>query len=140
MKSNIAILSLLAVAVAAPAAHARKDVQTFSIELITSQPEYAESIGDFKFGFGDTISGTSLGSSSTRKTTNGVNKSDERACAWAALSALIAMKQDAQARGGTAVEGIKSTVSGTDFSSATEFQCVSGFTNSRVYFQGTVTK
>lgn len=140
MKSNIAILSLLAVAVAAPAAHARKDVQTFSIELITSQPEYAESVGDFKFGFGDAISGASLGSTSTRKSTNGINKSDERACAWAALGALIALKADAEARGGTAVEGIKSTVSGTDFSSATEFQCISGFTNSRVYFQGTVTK
>lgn len=140
MKSRIAIASLLAVAVAAPAAHARKEYQTFSIELIKSQPEYAEKIGDFKFGFGDAISGTSLGETSTRRSTNGVNKSDERACAWAALGALMALKADAEARGGTAVEGIKSTVSGEDFSSATEFQCISGFTNSRVYFKGVVTK
>ncbi len=140
MKAKIAIASLLAVAVAAPAAHARKDYQTFPIEVITSQPEYAEKVGDFKFTFGDSVSGTSIGPTNTRKSTNGINKSDARACAWAALGALIAMKADAESRGGTAVEGIKSTVSGEEFSSATEFQCISGFTNSRVYFTGTVTK
>ncbi len=140
MKLKHALLTMLAIAVAAPAAHARKDAQTYPIELILSQPEYAAKVGDFKFVFGDTVSGQSLGPTTTRKSTNGVNKSDARACAWAALGALIALKNDAESRGGTSVQGIKSNATGTEFSSATEFQCISGFTNSRVYFNGTVVK
>lgn len=72
--------------------------------------------------------------------TNGVNKSDARACAWAALGALIKIKADAQARGGTSVQGIVSATTETELSSTSEFQCVSGFTNSRVRFKGKVMK
>lgn len=140
MKLKIAAMLAAAVALAAPAAHARKDFQTFNIDIIKAQPEYAAKIGDFSFGFGGSVSGTQLGTTTTRKTTNGINKSDEKACAWAALSALIALKEDALSRGGTSVQGIQSFVTGEKFSSATEFQCISGFTNSRVYFEGIVVK
>ncbi|MDZ4759891.1 MAG: excinuclease ATPase [Alphaproteobacteria bacterium] len=140
MKPGLAGLALAAIALCAPAAHARKDFQTYSIDLVVGHPDYAEKIGDFKFVFGDAVSGQQIGSTSTRKSTNGLNKSDEGACVWAMLSALIAFKADAIARNGTSVQGVKSNVTGEIFSSATEFQCISGFTNSRVYLEGVVVK
>lgn len=137
MKLKLAVVALAALAVAGPA-QARKDFQLFSIDLVKAHPDYAAKIGDFKFVFGNSVSGKSLGSTSTRKSTNGLTKSDQDACVWAMLSALIAFKADAVGRGGTSVQGIKSTVTGEKFSSATEFQCISGFTNSRVYLEGVV--
>jgi hypothetical protein len=140
MKLKLATLVLAAIAVAAPAAHARKDFAAYPIEAVRAHPDYASKIGDFKFVFGDSVSGTKIGTTSTRKSTNGLNKSDEGACVWAMLSALIAIKEDAVSRGATSVQGIKSTVTGEPFASTTEFQCVSGFTNSRVYLEGTLVK
>jgi hypothetical protein len=137
-KTAIAVVALAAFA--APAhAKGRADVQTYPIESIRALPEYQEKIGNFRFVWGNNP-GRGLGTTQTRKATNGVNKSDEAACAWAALSALIALKADAEKRGGSSVQGLKSNVTGTPFSSSTEFQCISGFTNSRVYFQGVVAR
>jgi hypothetical protein len=121
-------------------AQARNTVANYPIEAIRAQPEYAAQIGDFRFEFGNEVKGTKLGTSNSLQATNGVNKSDERACAWAALGALIKMKADAIARGGTSVQGIVSATTGTDFSSTTQYQCISGFTNSRVRFSGQVVK
>ncbi len=139
MKRKLALLAALAAFTAAPA-YARDDYQTYSLELVWAHPDYASKLGDFKFVFGDSVSGQSLGTTSTRKATNGVTKSDQTACVWAMLSALIAIKNDAVGRGGSSVQGIKSTVSGMPVSSSTEFQCRSGFTNSRVYLEGVVVK
>lgn len=139
MKLKLALLAAMAAVTAAPA-YARDDVQTYSLELVWAHPDYAAKLGDFKFVFGDTVSGQSLGTTSSRRSTNGINKSDQDACVWAMLSALIAIKNDAVGRGGTSVQGLKSTVTGTAVSSATEFQCRSGFTNSKVYLEGVVVK
>lgn len=139
MKLKLAALALATLAVAMPA-HARKDAQTWPIAPVLALPDYAAKVGDFKFVFGDKVSGAQLGSTTTRRTTNGFGKKDQDACNWAMLSALIALKADAIAKGGTSVQGLKSTVTGTPFSSATEFQCLSGVTNSRVYLDGVVVK
>jgi hypothetical protein len=143
MKLKLSVLALTALASAAVAlpAHARKDVANFPISAVTSHPEYAARVGDFRFVFGDApIRGATVGQTNTRKTTNGFGRSDQDACVWAMLSALIAIKNDAIARGGTSVQGIKSVTDGAGLSSATEFQCVSGTTNSRVYLQGTIVR
>lgn len=138
MKLKLIATAVVALAVASPA-YARKDVATYPIESIQALPEYKEAIGNFRFVWGNNP-GRGLGTTHTRKATNGVNKSDGEACAWAALSALIAMKEDAQRRGGSSVQGIRSTASGTPFASSSQFQCLSGFTNSRVYFEGVVVR
>lgn len=130
----------LGFALVAPPALARNTVTNYPIEAIRAQPEYAEKIGDFRFVFGGKPQGTKIGPTVSLQATNGVNKSDARACAWAALGALVKLKEDALARGGTSVQGIVSRAAEPEFSSATEFQCVSGFTNSRVRFAGTVVK
>lgn len=121
-------------------AQARNTVTNYPIESILAQPEYAEAIGDFRFGFGGSVKGTKIGPTTSLQATNGVGKSDARACAWAALGALIKIKNDAIARGGTSVQGLVSFTTGTEFSSTSEFQCLSGFTNSRVRFRGVVVK
>lgn len=137
--SALVILALALGASAAPA-YARKESETVPIAAIFSHPTAKETLGDFKFVFGNKVAGVGLGVSTSRQATNGVGKSDANACVWAALGALKKMKADAIARGGRAVEGIVSFVDGADFSSTSEFKCISGFTNSRVYFRGTVVR
>jgi hypothetical protein len=139
MKLKLAAFALASLALALPA-HARKDTVKIPVAAITAHKDYAGKIGDFKFVWGGKASGAQLGTSTTRKATNAVGKSQTEACVWAALSALIAMKADAIQRGGTSVQAITSKVSEEDFSSATEFDCISGFTNARVYFEGVVVK
>lgn len=131
------VVALLALATPA---QARNTVANYPIESILAQPEYAEKIGDFRIQFGGNVEGARIGSSTSLQATNGVNKSDARACAWAALGALIKMKKDAIARGGTSVQRIVSVTTGAEFASTTEFQCISGFTNSRVRFSGQVVR
>ena len=134
------IVLAAAVAALAPTAAAEKSIQTWSIQDAMSTAEFQERLEGFQFVWGDTVSGQRVGSTSVRRATNGVNKSDKRACEWALLSALIALKEDAIARGGTSVQGLKSNATGQPFSSTTEFQCITGFTNSRVYLEGEVVK
>ena len=56
------------------------------------------------------------------------------------LSALIALRDDALENNATSVQGIKSIISGSVYSSSTEFQCKSGFTNSQVSLQASLVK
>ncbi len=62
----------------------------------------------------------------TNKKTNGVNKSDEVACNWAMLSAIIALQERAVREGGNAVVNIRSYYKKNVVSSKTEFECHAG--------------
>jgi len=139
MKLKFALVASAILALA-PTALAEKSIQTWSIQDAMNSAEFQERLDGFQFTWGDTVSGQRVGSTSARRATNGVNKSDKRACEWALLSVLIVLKEDAISRGGTSVQGLKSTATGQPFSSTTEFQCITGFTNSRVYLEGEVVK
>jgi hypothetical protein len=140
MKFGMTTLCLAVLILGASNAHARSDVLQFPIKDAMETADYKAKIGDFKFVWGDSVRGTSLGSISTRKATNAVFKPDQTACNWALLSALIAFKQRALSVSGSSVQGIKSNVTDTPFSSTTQFQCVVGFTNARVSLTGTIVK
>lgn len=140
MKLKLALISMCLAAAAAPAANAERDIQTWSIQEAMESQDFQDRLGDFRFVWGDSVSGERIRSTTTRKTTNGINKSDRGACEWALLSALIALKEQAESLGGTSVQGIKSTATGTPFSSTTEFQCITGWTNSRVYLEAEIMK
>ena len=140
MKLKVLTLSVAVLIAGASNAHARSDVVNFSIKEAMESTDSQSKIGDFKFVWGDKVSGKSLGTTSTRKATNAVFKADQVACNWALLSALIAFKSKALGMGGSSVQGIKSDVSGAPFSSSTVFQCVVGFTNARVGLTGTIVK
>tara|TARA_A100001391_G_C4851662_1_gene219902 strand:- start:27 stop:446 length:420 start_codon:yes stop_codon:yes gene_type:complete len=124
----------------APVAHADKDIQTWSIQDAMTSQNFQDRLGGFKFVWGDEVSGQRVQSTSTRKATNGIGKSDREACEWALLSGLIALKEQAESKGATSVQGIKSMATGTPYSSTTEFQCITGWTNSRVYLEAEIVK
>lgn len=141
MKKSVLISAIAVTCMTASLpAHARNDVQTWSIQEAMESQNFKDKLGNFKFVWGDNVSGQRVMSTSSRKATNGFGKSDKAACEWALLSALIALKSQAESKGATSVQGIQSNVTGTPFSSTTEFQCRSGMTNSRVYLNAEIVK
>jgi len=101
----------------------------------------AQQFTGVQFFFGDSrhpAVGRSWGTLSSRKTTNAFGKSDKTACDWAFLSAVKSFWERAQRDGANAVIGIKSTTTGTPFSSSTEYECRAGGVMARVYLEGTV--
>ena len=139
-KAAVAALALAAFIMPSAAdAKGRREAQVWKIADFQNNAEYMARLEGFRFEWGRG-GGTALGTTESRRATSGIGKSDEGACQWALLSALLAIKADAQARGGTAVVNLRSFAENTDFVSTTEYQCVSGATNSRVYIRGTIVK
>ena len=82
-----------------------------------------------KFAFGKTLIGNvakNHGEFRTNKKTNAFGKSDERACNWAFLSAMITLRNRAIAEGGNAVINIRSNYKNNVSSSETTYQCGAG--------------
>ncbi|WP_439686798.1 Excinuclease ABC subunit A [Cupriavidus oxalaticus] len=76
---------------------------------------------------------------SNRKT-NGVGKSDEDGCRWAALSALIALQDSAKAQGANAVVDIVSYYKKNEVASPTDYECHAGAVVVGVALKGTYAK
>lgn len=81
-----------------------------------------------------------LGTYTSNKKTNGVGKSDQKACQWAFLSAMVSLQSRAVAEGGNAVVNIHSNYNRREFSSATEFECGAGAVMAGVSMVGDVVK
>lgn len=67
-----------------------------------------------------------FGSYVSNRKTNAFGKSDEQACNWALLSALVTFEKRAQELGANAVVNIVSYYKKNELSSATEFECHAG--------------
>jgi uncharacterized protein YbjQ (UPF0145 family) len=67
-----------------------------------------------------------FGSGVANKKTNGVGKSDEEGCRWAALSALLAFQESAKKHGANAVVNLVSYYKKREFKSSTEYECHAG--------------
>ncbi|MGL6157238.1 MAG: excinuclease ABC subunit A, partial [Ralstonia mannitolilytica] len=80
----------------------------------------------------------SMGEIATNKKTNGVGRSDEAACQYVFLSAVLALQERARQMGGNAVINIKSNYKNNLTESATEFTCGSGALMSGVALKGEV--
>lgn len=72
--------------------------------------------------------------------TNGVGKSDEFGCKWAALTALIRLQESAKREGGNAVVDIVSYYKKVEYQSATDFECHAGAIIIGVALKGTYAK
>lgn len=72
--------------------------------------------------------------------TNGVGKSDEFGCKWAALTALIRLQESAKREGGNAVVDIVSYYKKVEYKSATDFECHAGSIIIGVALRGTYAK
>src|SRR5215470_5439551 len=99
--------------------------------------------GSVKFFFGNQPHPqilTKLGSDVTNLKTNAFGKSDETACNWVFLSAIIALDKRAQQLGANAVVNIVSYYQKIEMSSPTEFECHAGAVIAGVALKGDFVK
>ena len=99
--------------------------------------------GSIKFYFGDQSTPpiiTKLGSDVSNRKTNSFGKSDEKACNWAFLSAMVALEGRARELGANAVVNIVSYYKKDVMSSTTEFECHAGAIIAGVALKGDFVK
>jgi uncharacterized protein YbjQ (UPF0145 family) len=99
--------------------------------------------GNVKFFFGDQETPkilAKLGTDQSNRKTNAFGKSDEKACNWAFLSAMIALERRAQQLGANAVVNIVSYYDRKVMSSRTEFECHAGAIIAGVVLRGEFVK
>ena len=122
----------------------RDDRLRFSIEDALSTDAAKEKLNTgIRFYFGDQQHGPiekKLGKFTSNKKTNAFNKSDQEACEWAFLSAMISLQERAHREGGNAVVNIISRYKGVEFKSSTEFECGAGAIMAGVTMEGRVVK
>ncbi|MFA5631134.1 MAG: excinuclease ATPase subunit [Porticoccaceae bacterium] len=81
-----------------------------------------------------------LGEFVSNRKTNSVGKSDQEACRWVLLSALLSLQKRAAAEGGNAVVNIRSYYKKKTFSSDTEYECHAGAVVAGVALKGEVVR
>jgi uncharacterized protein YbjQ (UPF0145 family) len=133
------ILSMSAILLAADAS-ARDTIQQLPVADVLNDPEYAQRLEGVSFYFGnqphpDIVE--NFGEGRTNKKTNAFNKTDEEACRWVMLSALIQLKERAQSLGANAVVNIRSNYKNNETSSDTEYTCGAGAIMAGVALIGT---
>lgn len=122
-------------------AQARETELTLSIEQAMSSPDAQAKLGEeIKYYFGNQKApkaAKNFGEASTHKKTNAFNKSDEEACQWAFLSAMVALRDRAVREGANAVTHIRSYYGPTELNSSTEYKCNAGNIMAGVHLKGT---
>jgi uncharacterized protein YbjQ (UPF0145 family) len=83
---------------------------------------------------------TKLGTDVSNRKTNAFGKSDERACNWAFLSAMISLQNRAKQLGANGVVNIVSYYKKNVMSSETEFECHAGAVIAGVALKGDFVK
>lgn len=109
---------------------ARDTRHLFSIEEALNSATFQGRLDpNIRFYFGDQAHPEPLqmrGEYVSNKKTNAFNKSDQEACEWVLLSALLSLEQRARAEGGNAVVNVRSYYKKDEFSSTTEYECHAG--------------
>jgi len=121
---------------------ARNTRLVLSIQDVLQSEKAKATLGNgVRFYFGNQKHPTptsKLGTYTTNKKTNAFNKSDKEACEWVFLSALVQLRDRAQAEGGNAVVNVVSYYKKSVFSSATQFECHAGNVVAGVALRGDV--
>lgn len=129
----------LLVAVALPA-QARDDRLMMPIDAAMHNPEAQGKLdGGIRYYFGDQKTPKvlkRLGTDSSNKKTNAFGKSDEKACQWAFLSAMLSLEQRARELGANAVIHIVSNYKKVEMSSETQYECHAGALMAGVALKG----
>ncbi|MBU3070647.1 hypothetical protein KOI40_12515 [Aestuariicella sp. G3-2] len=134
----IVFLSFLAIS---DVALARDDALFLSVQDAMNTPAAKEQLNQgVKFYFGDKAPGyvNAKGSFVANRKTNAFNKSDEEACKWVFLSALVALRDRALAEGGNAVVNIHSFYKQNKYMSDSDYECHAGAIMAGVALKGTV--
>jgi uncharacterized protein YbjQ (UPF0145 family) len=144
MKGFIGVFMTALVVLGSVIAEARDDHGMYSISDALSTEDAKQKLDkEIRFYFGDQSHPKiikNFGEYMSNKKTNAFNKTDERACQWNFLSAMISFQERAQRMGGNAVVNIRSYYKKNTISSKTEFECGSGTFVSGVTFLGDVVK
>ncbi|MEG1767667.1 MAG: excinuclease ATPase subunit [Comamonas sp.] len=110
--------------------HARNDVILLPLQEVVEQGLASGKLdGTVKFylsGAATPAVNAKLGDDVSNKKTNGVGKTDEDGCRWAALSALIAFESSAKQKGANAVVDMHSFYKRKEFKDAANFECHAG--------------
>ena len=136
---GVAVLGL-----ATGAAQARDTVLNIPLADVLAMPEAQGKLdGSVKFFLaGDKTPRIQkrMGSDSSNQKTNGIGKSDEFGCKWAALSALIQFQNSAKRQGANAVVDMVSYYKKNETRSDTTFECHAGGVIIGVALKGTYAK
>ncbi len=128
----------------APEAYSRDTKHELSIQDAMQSATFKERLDpNIRFYFGNQKHPKvvrSFGNYSTNKKTNAFNKSDEEACQWVLLSALLTLQDRAKQEGANAVINIASYYKKNTFSSASLYECHAGAILSGVALKGDVVK
>ncbi|UTF60332.1 excinuclease ATPase subunit [Gilvimarinus sp. DA14] len=141
-KRNFAALIALALSLSCAHVQARDDALMMPVEDVLT--EFKDRLDpQVSFYFGKQAypePAAKMGEYVTNKKTNAFNKSDEEACKWVMLSALLQMQERALAEGGNAVVDIRSYYKKNEVSSETEYECHAGNLMAGVALIGRVVK
>jgi len=144
MKQLTLLILISMLLFSASTSNARNTIQHFSIEQALARGEAEGKIkSSVQLFFGDQAHPQveqELATVSANRKTNAFGKSDESACQWAFLSAMITLQDRAIASGGDAVINIRSYYYQNAFTSATEFECGAGAAIAGVTMVGEVVK
>jgi len=124
-------------------AAARDTLHTLEIADVMGNPGYAQQLQGVKFFFGTQPYPTvqqHFGEFRTNKKTNAFNKSDEEACQWVMLSALLQLHDRALELGANAVINIRSNYKNQPVSSETQYTCGAGNVVSGVALIGEIAR
>lgn len=137
------LLAVLVLIVSLPVL-ARDSRQVIAYADAMNMPAAKEKLnGDIQFFFGDQkfpAVERKMAEYTSNKKTNALNKSDQEACQWVFLSAMVSLRDRAIREGGNAVVNIHSYYKKNELSSATEFECGAGTFVAGVALRGTVVK
>jgi hypothetical protein len=133
---------VLLLSLSAAPAFARDTKVMVKISDVLAMPEAARLDPGIRFFFGkqQAPAGESRGEVVVNPKTNAVGKSDDFACRWVALSALLELQQRARAMGATAIVNIESYYKKVPFSSETELECHVGAVIAGVALRGQLVK
>jgi uncharacterized protein YbjQ (UPF0145 family) len=145
MKNLTFSITVLAISVAVIGpAHARDTKHILPIAAALATKDANERLeGSVKFFFGQQEYPkvvAKLGSDVSNRKTNAFGKSDEKACNWAFLSAMIALEKRAKQLGANAVVNIVSYYRKIEMSSTTDFECHAGAIIAGVALKGDFVK
>lgn len=140
---TVSMMLAAALALTSGAAFARDTKYVLKIADVLALPDAAGRLDPnikFYFGTGKGPKGESRGEVVVNPKTNAANKSDEDACRWVMLTALMELQKRAKNVGATAVTGIESYYKKVVFSSETEFECHAGAIMAGVALRGQLVK
>ncbi|HCD04815.1 MULTISPECIES: hypothetical protein [unclassified Methylophaga] len=141
---HLLILLTASVLIFSTQAHSRDTQHMLSIEAAMNSADFKEKLDpNIRFYFGNQPHPEiekSFGKFVSNKKTNAFGKSDEAACEWVLLSAMLSLQDRVKAEGGNAVININSYYKKNTVSSETEYECHAGAIMAGVALQGEVVR